>query len=477
MENKLILRKATVVISVFLLSSCVAAEVAPASVEATRLDAPPVDVAATSTAVAAIPDALPANVTPTALPAAAVQFDDEERPPLPPFRLDGVSVRYDDVGGMYSDVPVSDTAQGLVYIIHQVRVYDSGAVLPETIIDIPGIEDGQVVVEIEYSVANQTGQSLVDHSPWGMIVLGNPAQGIFEAVRLRDTNGPVTDDGAVLNPQLMTSSVPPGESQQRHLRFGLATLNAEDVAWLAWSFTCPDNDQGCYDSENYYQLTLEADLVDGKEIKVSHPETLVGINPGTYGATIERGGVEASIERIFTAPAEALPEVAGRHELLEGKQALALLVFKLENHADEPRFTFPLVGGMIWEDEHRTELEIIDFDAYYRAGLGFGIALDPRQPEVLVVQPGEQKLFGVWVGLDGIPSDGDAFAISLDCVYPYSDELVLRSEDAESLSEMSECLKDEGGDMFYITIQFPNEYLSFAEDLAAFKIDIPNHNN
>ncbi len=438
-------------------------------------DAPPAATLPPSTETDVVADGL--EVSPTAPPTDTPVNPSESAPTaMPDIESAPATAQPQEPTGnrlRYEDVPLTHNALGLEYAIQEVVIYDKDALFPEVSFDIPGIKNTLAVVEFRYSVNNPTDQRLVDHSPWGVIVLGNPDGEIFEVVRLRDTNGPVTAEETVLNPQLSSPAIPPGESRDTTQRFGLETLLARDVTWLAWHFTCPDDAQGCYGAEETYDVTLQADLADGKALEPGLAEIPMGINPVDYGGVIERGGAALSLERVFVAPVESLPEVTERHALFDGVQALALLVFKLENSADAPRFTFPLVGGMIWEDGERTEKQIIEFADFFRAGLGFGLALDPRQPEWLVVQPGETILYGIWVGLSGLPVSGDVFDISLDCLYPYSDDLVLQSEDEAALSEPPPCLGDEKGAGFHFAIELGAEYQSFGEDLAAFALDTP----
>jgi len=284
-------------------------------------------------------------------------------------------------------------------------------------------------------VVSNSNQMQIYASPAGMLVLGD-GEKTLDAFRLQD----YIEAGTSL-PHPQSEFLNAGE--QYTIGYWLGTdVPPEAITSLKLVLSCPtaEGEPNCLGMEvGLRDVILDADLPESQ----GQPRTQVG----DYSQALARSdlgtiqdvsdGLTIELLRLFSAPSEAVPEIA---DLLPGDtQTVVQVAYRFNNTSDRPLVLYDLdTIHIFWHfvppaqppaqpgDVSLRPGEFIVpagsdsrfLNDFFRAGLSVGKEPDDRGR--LQIQPGQAVIRGIWFGLPepiSQPKDG-LFWVDGGCVVP-----------------------------------------------------------
>ena len=323
---------------------------------------------------------------------------------------------------------------GVTYKLDRMLIARREVLPPEYYAYSPLLVGKETILYLKLVVTN-SNQMQIYASPAGMLVLGD-GEKTLDAFRLQD----YIEAGTSL-PHPQSEFLNAGE--QYTIGYWLGTdVPPEAITSLKLVLSCPtaEGEPNCLGMEvGLRDVILDADLPESQ----GQPRTQVG----DYSQALARSdlgtiqdvsdGLTIELLRLFSAPSEAVPEIA---DLLPGDtQTVVQVAYRFNNTSDRPLVLYDLdTIHIFWHfvppaqppaqpgDVSLRPGEFIVpagsdsrfLNDFFRAGLSVGKEPDDRGR--LQIQPGQAVIRGIWFGLPepiSQPKDG-LFWVDGGCVVP-----------------------------------------------------------
>jgi len=299
----------------------------------------------------------------------------------------------------------SVTFVGVNYRIERILIAKRDVLPPEYYAYSPLLAGKETIIYLKLVASNQGGAK-VNASAAGMLTLGNEER-TLDAFRLQD----YIEAGTIL-PHPQSWFLDAGERYT--VGFWLGTdVPPDEITHLKLVLSCPtaEGQPNCLGVEvGLRDVILDADLpVLAKPGLTDRPwsqdQPLAQI--ADYSQALARSdlgkileisdGLTVKLLRLFTAPREAVPEIANL--LPADTQTVLQIAYRFTNTANKPlELHFLYATGFYWHfvpPDQQNHLSLKDF---YKSGLSFGKTL-AGFGDMLEFQPGETVISGVWFGL------------------------------------------------------------------------------
>jgi len=284
---------------------------------------------------------------------------------------------------------------GVTYKLDRMLIARREVLPPEYYAYSPLLVGKETILYLKLVVSN-SNQRLIYASPAGMLVLGD-GEKTLDAFRLQDyieagASLPYPQDQGILN-----------GGRQYTVGYWLGTdVPPEAITSLKLVLSCPTPGvtPNCLGMEvGLRNVILEAALPESQQQPLAQA--------GDYSQALARSdlgkileisdGLTVELLRLFTAPREAVPEIA---DLLPADtQTVLQIAYRFTNTANKPlELHFLYATGFYWHfvpPDQQNHLSLKDF---YKSGLSFGKTL-AGFGDMLEFQPGETVISGVWFGL------------------------------------------------------------------------------
>ena len=284
---------------------------------------------------------------------------------------------------------------GVTYKLDRMLIARREVLPPEYYAYSPLLVGKETILYLKLVVTN-SNQMQIYASPAGMLVLGD-GEKTLDAFRLQDyieagASLPYPQDQGILN-----------GGRQYTVGYWLGTdVPPEAITSLKLVLSCPTPGvtPNCLGMEvGLRNVILEAALPESQQQPLAQA--------GDYSQALARSdlgnileisdGLTVELLRLFTAPREAVPEIA---DLLPADtQTVLQIAYRFTNTANKPlELHFLYATGFYWHfvpPDQQNHLSLKDF---YKSGLSFGKTL-AGFGDMLEFQPGETVISGVWFGL------------------------------------------------------------------------------